>query len=121
MSVNNEKVKDVKTIEQIIQKCRKSNQKHVKVVFGTIEKVSLHPTYGVPQMHFDQLNVIAHHLHQMKGHECHNCTDPTGMKCVAHVKKAKSAQRFTRRVLQQRQDWDAWQQAEYKMHDDYEK
>ena len=109
--MNDEKVKDIKAIEQIIKKYRKSNQKHVKVVFGTIEKVSLHPTYGVPQMHFDQLNVIAHHLHQMKGHECHNCTHPTGMKCVTHVKKAKSAQRFTRRVLQQRQDWDAWKQA----------
>ena len=72
-------------------------------------------------MHFDQLNVIAHHLHQMKGQEFPNCTDQKGMKCVAHVKKVKSAQRFTRRILQQRQDWDTWQQAEYKMYDDYEK
>ena len=58
-------------------------------------------------MYFDQLNVIAHHLHQMKGHECQGCNDKTGMNCVAHVKKSKSAQRFTRRVLQQRQDWEA--------------
>ena len=47
----------------------------------------------------------------MKGYECQNCNDKTGMNYVAHVKKAKSAKRFKRRVLQKRQDWEAWQQA----------
>ena len=108
LKVNGEDISDVKNVEKIIRRSRKNGDTHVVVVFGTIGKVPLHPTYGVPQMHFDQLNVIAHHLHQMKGYECQHCTDRTGMKCEAHVNKAKSAQRFTRRVLQQRQDWEAW-------------
>ena len=121
LTINGEMIKDVKTVEQIIRTGKKSGKKDITVVFGTMDKISLHPSHGVPQMHFDQLNVVAHHLHQMKGYECNDCTDKTGMKCEAHIKKAKSAKRFTRRVLQQRQDWEAWQKAEYKMHDDYEK
>ena len=54
LKVNGEEVKDVKTVEKIIKKCRKSADIYIRVVFGTIDKVPLHPTHGVPQIHFDQ-------------------------------------------------------------------
>ena len=40
--MNDEDVKDVKTRDQIIKKCRKSDKKYVKVVFETIENSKRH-------------------------------------------------------------------------------
>ena len=101
--MNDEDVKDVKTIEQIIKKCRKNDKKHVKVVFGTIDKVSLHPSYGVPQMNFDQLNVVRHHIHQIKGLKCQHYANGNGISCTRLFIKANATKHFTK-ILQQRQD-----------------
>ena len=68
LSINGIPIKQKSDVTYLIKKSRKLKATDVKVIFGTIDKIPLHPSYGVPQMHFDQLNVVAHHLHQMKGY-----------------------------------------------------
>ena len=73
LKVNDVPVSTISEVEKIINKMRQHNKNTVTITFGTIEKVPIHPSYGVPQIHFDQLNVIAHHLHELKGHPLSDC------------------------------------------------
>jgi hypothetical protein len=45
-----------------IREARIARKEHVTVTFGRPQKSSM-TSDGIPQLHFDQLNVIAHHLH----------------------------------------------------------
>ena len=38
----------------------------ITLKMGTIQKLAMHPDNGVPIMYFNQLNMIAHHLRQIK-------------------------------------------------------
>ena len=38
----------------------------IEVGFATIQKSSMHPQLGIPQLYHDQLNVIGEHLWQLK-------------------------------------------------------
>ena len=119
---------------------------NITIVFGTIQKVNLHPDNGIPMMYFDQLNTIGQHLHDMKYNT--NLTEPhpttphqpkaTVTACISHVLQAlhtktplktlrgflpKSKQRstkLTRRKLQKLDNWQTWQASEWKQLQQYE-
>ena len=120
LKVNDVPVSTISEVEKIINKMRQHNKNTVTITFGTIEKVPIHPSYGVPQIHFDQLNVIAHHLHELKGHPLSDCNNEHFNICIPKINKVESTPRFTRRYLKQQKDWNEWLNAEFKQHDDYE-
>jgi hypothetical protein len=51
-----------------IREARIARKEHVTVTFGRPQKSSM-TSDGIPQSHFDQLNVIAHHLHAIRSGE----------------------------------------------------
>ena len=120
LTVDGKHVSTILDVENAVKEAQTKQVATIDIDFGTIDKVPLHPSYGVPQLHFDQLNVIAHHLHDMNGFTCPDCTNADATSCPQVIAKAASSPRFTRRILQQHQDWNMWEKAEYKMHDDYE-
>ena len=58
----------IKSEEDVIQFFCQQPQSHatVAIKMGTIQKIAMHPDDGVPIMYFDQLNMIARHLRQIK-------------------------------------------------------
>ena len=58
----------IKSKEDVIQFFSQQPQSHatVTIKMGTVQKIAMHPDDWVPIMYFDQLNVIAHHLRQIK-------------------------------------------------------
>jgi hypothetical protein len=66
ISIENELVKTKQDIIQTIQKFRNQNKNSITIQFATIDKQSIHPQMGLPQLYHDQLNVIAEHLWALK-------------------------------------------------------
>ena len=120
LKVNDVPVTTIPEVEQIIKNMRINKESKVTIIFGTVDKVPIHPSYGVPQIHFDQLNVIANHLHELKGNQLPDCNNGHTSTSIPTISKAQSTPRFTRRFLKQQKDWDEWLNAEFKQHDDYE-
>ena len=62
-SANEMPVKLLQEIHQALKASKLLNKlKDVKVTFSTIDQQSIHPQHGVPQMYYDQLQVIAQHI-----------------------------------------------------------
>jgi hypothetical protein len=57
---------EVTTEADIIAFFAANTEKQVTLRLGTIEKQAMHPDDGVPIMYFDQLNMIAQHLREIK-------------------------------------------------------
>ena len=134
----------VSTVEDICTSITKTQDLHkdVVVVFGIIEKASLHPQNGTPLVYFDQLQHIGMHLHEMKQNAWwskeesadatrdyvnqFNMSDDVG---TTHTlspilpKNKMTQHKLTRRKLQllPPDEWQQWQQSEYLQLDQYEK
>ena len=71
-------------------------------------------------MHHDQLNIIATHLSDMKEEDnMSTLAYQTYLNnCLPSIKTlhSKKARKLTRRILKSQNDWSAWQQSEYKHH-----
>ena len=68
---------------------------------------NLHTAQGLPQIHFDQLQALAHHLNCIKYGDDYNFNedqdqDATVMKAIA---EGIVPHKFTRQILKQREDW----------------
>lgn len=74
----------------------------------------MHSIFGVPQLHHNQLNIIALHLQETKTdigqHRDINKNDSN----IPHIHK------ITRRILKERDDWSKLQGAEFQQLDQYE-
>jgi hypothetical protein len=82
---------------------------------------------GIPQLHFDQLHAIAHHLHVLKHGDDHNLWGDTSDWPVLDEETVHQAivddqvpAKFTRRQLKTRQDWQVWKEAEWKQLHSYQ-
>lgn len=84
---------------------------------------------GIPQLHFDQLHMLAHHLHVLRyGKDNNLWADPKSLppieEAVIHQALASEeidlSAKYSRKQLKRRKDWDLWQQGEFKQHDNYE-
>jgi hypothetical protein len=81
----------------------------------------------IPQLHFDQLHAIAHHLHVIRYGEDYNLwTDTTTWPDVDEetihqaIVDDQVAVKFTRRQLKPRSDWQTWKESEWKQLDSYQ-
>jgi hypothetical protein len=99
------------------------------MLFATDRSFGIHPHHGIPQLYFDQLNVIAKHLHDIK-HEDNSIirslqlsgNTPTDTDTVEQMNTdtPEGGQFFTKKELQKRPDWKEWQDSIYKMLDQYQ-
>ena len=131
ISIENELVKTKQDIIQTIQKFRNQNKDSITIQFATIDKQSIHPQMGLPQLYHDQLNVIAEHLWALKNlpewsenvknaieSNSINISDKT-MKRLA-INKITKQKKLTRRILKQQDDWNDWRLSEFKQLDQYQ-
>jgi hypothetical protein len=66
--VDGEEITTPQDLTLKIREARIARKEHVTVTFGRLQKSSM-TSDGIPQLHFDQLNVIAHHLHAIRSGE----------------------------------------------------
>jgi hypothetical protein len=135
LSIEGESITNKHDIRRIIAHAKATNKQTVNCIFATIQYHSLHPTEGLLMLYYDHLKVIAQHLHpkpsQTPTHtstptidddadtsthpldaHIHNIDDP-------HINPNDIGQFFRLNQLKKRPDWQQWQQARYKMLDDY--
>ena len=124
-------IANVQDIEKAVKICRAKKDKEIDVYFATIDKIAMHPQKGTPQLYHDQLNIIGKHLweiqYDIRSHE-HN--DPAiflvnkdkklNRKIPRKKKSKKKKKGFTRKELQQRDDWNEWIMSEWKQLNQYE-
>ena len=142
--VNNVKVQKIEDVERTIEalkgtlseKARKDQI--VKLEFMTVHKVSIHPQKGIPQIYYDQLNIIAAHQLEMKENASIviNSENVSDMETkweakirqlskeddtfnIVEQKSAKVVEKLTRRILMKRDDWNEWQASEAKQLNQY--
>jgi hypothetical protein len=96
-----------------------------------ITKTYTPPHQGIPQLYFDQLNVIAQHLQTSKQeHQTSNTSISDTIRQLhndphnTHISTAPSmeeptSQSFTLSQLKKRDNWPEWKQSRYKMLDQY--
>ena len=145
--VNNIAIYNKKSIERIIKTAREVNPNEpIQITFASIKQQSMHPQFGVPHLHHDQMNLIASHLWELRHkpewdiEATESIITPYVLNKDSTVKaKHKSKVKFlyshptinqmssnikipkklTRRYLLQQDDWDQWQQSEFKQLDQY--
>ena len=61
-AINDVPVDNLLQIKQSIEALLKLKLKDIKVTFSTIDRQSMHPQYGIPQIYHDQLGIVAQHI-----------------------------------------------------------
>ena len=72
---------------------------NITIEFRRIDKIPFDPSYFVPQLHSDQLNISIHHLCQINGHIYNDCTHNDVSVYPQIIVKAKSSLRYSWRIL----------------------
>ena len=140
LSVNDIPVNNLSDITELIKKAQDFGNP-IDVVFGTMEKHSLHPQHGTPLVYFDQLQLIGKHLHDIKENawwereqsldvldnyfDKFSIPHTDAIRSLSPIlpKNRTSTHKLTRRKLQNLPafEWSEWQQSEYLQLDQYEK
>ena len=102
-------------LQQLILTSRNNNEKLANITFSTVEKQSMHPVHGVPQLDHEQLNIIANHLDELRA----TINDERCTKDLDNIDPV--VKKLTRRALKVGDDWNLWEQAEFQQLDNYEK
>ena len=147
-SVNGKPVATITEFETEVAAARKSAKLEAEVGFATIQKSSMHPQLGVPQLYHDQLNVIGEHLWQLRNDPEWRADVEEALPILEVMKKdtlsdlssadkaaledlilkanavkkpisIKQQKKLTRRILKQLPDWEDWKQSEFKQLDQY--
>jgi len=72
MEINGKMVKSIQDVIRTVEHLKlqmewnKRKYKVVTLLFKTVEKISVHPQRSIPQMHYNQLNVVARHQLELK-------------------------------------------------------
>jgi len=72
MCIDDTIISTIAHIQQYIPQARKQGMKVLHFYFSTLHNHALHPKAGVPQLTFDQLNIIAKHLTDLKHDTVHS-------------------------------------------------
>ena len=147
-SVSGKPVATIAEYEAAIAAARMKADIEVEVGFATIQKSSMHPQLGIPQLYHDQLNIIGEHLWQLKNDPEWREDVEEALPILEVMKKdtlselssedkaalenlifkanavqkpisLKQQKKLTRRILKQLPDWDEWKQSEFKQLDQY--
>ena len=134
LEVQGTKVHSEKELETAIAKARKEKLFKLTVTFGTEKRYGIHPVDGNLQLHFDQLNAFAKHVHesdkayreqlrmtqtdtvQQPPATVRSTKDPQQISVTSNPDLGKS---FTKKQLLQRPDWQAWRESQWKQLDQY--
>ena len=104
-----------------IRLTRKANKEHVTITFSR-PQMSAMTSDGIPQLHFDQLNVIAHHLHpietgedQWNQRENTRCTGDNDAYAWPQeaVIKGLAIPKLSRNKLKDTEKWPKWREQEW--------
>jgi hypothetical protein len=123
---NKQEIKNIDDLKVAIQQKRKQGQLKVTCCFATDRSFGIHPHHGIPQLYFDQLNIIAKHLKSINQDEqstIWSLQQPSSndtMSAPQTTDNPDAGQFFTKKELQKCQDWNEWQQSIYKMLDQYQ-
>ena len=122
-AINGEMIDTIAQLQTQIREIRNNRAPHCSITIAYEDIGNLHTTQGLPQMHFDQLQTVAHHLNCIKYGDDYNLyedqdEDAIVMKAIA---EGIIPRKFTRRVLKQRDDWHTWEQSEWKQLSSYQK
>ena len=147
-SVNGKPIATITEFEAEVAEARKNAKIEVEVGFATIQRSSMHPQLGVPQLYHDQLNVIGEHLWQLQNDPEWredvedalpilevmkkdtlselSSEDKAALEDLIFKAKAvkkplslKQQKKLTRRILKQLPDWEDWKHSEFKQLDQY--
>ena len=139
LKFNDFAVQTQEDLEHAIQQTRLRKMLKAKLIIATDKSYGVHPMEGILQIHFDQLNVIAKHLEDIKREEAtHKMTNlPNPSTATIRVTDAEAtmdpppapppamppedelAQSFTKKQLMKRADWPEWQQGIHKQLNQY--
>jgi deoxyuridine 5'-triphosphate nucleotidohydrolase len=143
--VNDRHIDNIADVKEEIAKSRSSDHPHITVTFAIIDTVPIHAEKGLPQLFFDQLNVIGKHLFDLKHDPAYNekyatilghDDPPTDLpeddsKLLDNLKSlivhkvestdlAKKRGKLSRRILMECSDWEDWEKSEHKQLDQYD-
>ena len=115
-------------VSEKIRVARQANKEHVTITFGR-PQMSATTSEGIPQMHFDQLNVVAHHLHTMKTQEDQwnqlentwltgdndaNVWPPISAEAITEAAtKGLAMPKLSRKKLKDAETWPKWRKQEW--------
>ena len=66
--MNDELIRNDNDVIKAVENARRNQQKNIHIVFGSLVGFAMSGE-GVPTLQADQLNVIAHHLHEINTKE----------------------------------------------------
>jgi hypothetical protein len=126
--VNGEQVTTPQDLTDKIRAARITHQEHIDITFGRPQRSAM-TSDGIPQLHFDQLNVIAHHLHAIKtgedqwqqkenikrtGDDDAYAWPPISAEAIDEaVIKGLAIPKLSRRKLKDTEKWPRWRQQEW--------
>ena len=145
-SINSVAIKTIDDVVHTVERFKKETasqkpaERKIEIQFSMLEKVSIHSEKGVPQMYYDQLNVIAKHHLELKekaqmileyktASDEHDedwestirmMSNESSDKNIVKQKNAKVVEKLTRKLLMERDDWDDWRKSEAKQLDQYQ-
>ena len=121
----------------IIKEAKKYKVNTLQFTFSTEKFVSFNPQEGIPQLHYDQMNVIAANHHTARtGEKYWQSVDTVTPNITPNISKtavpglndkhrpytweAKLEEKLTHGRLMRRDDWKDWEQSEFLQLDQYE-
>ena len=143
--INETNVHSIDDVQQAIKQCRERGDKTLKLHFAIIDTIAIHTEKGLPQLFFDQLNVVSKHLFELRTDPAYNesfakiigldrlnddeLTEENKQileelhDLIAHnidsTELTKRRTKLSRRKLKECSDWDDWFKSEHKQLDQY--
>ena len=116
LSVDDKLISNLSDVTTYIEQARHQRKSHLTLTVATEERVPVHTDNGTPQLFFDQLNILAAYLQEIKFDETildHDLETPI-LNLIKVKHKSKGMAQFTRKQLKQRDDWNDWISSEHK-------
>jgi hypothetical protein len=125
-AIDGEYMDTIEDIRRTVATLKDSKRTDCKITIAHHEVSQPLTASGIPQLHFDQLHAIAHHLHGMKYGDDHDLWGDYGSfpkmdEATIHQALIDElvAAKFTGRQLLCREDWQVWKEAEWKQLNSY--
>lgn len=124
LTIQDQPIYNTGHIEEAVATARRQGLMKLQVVFSTDQSYGIHPMEGIPQLYFDQLNVIAQHLQQQPTIKLTNAipnanTIPPTTQEQSQNPDPDRGKFFKLKDLKQRPDWPQWRQSRFAMLDQY--
>ena len=122
LRMDDKSVSSISEVQAIIDDARAKRKPTLILTMATEERVPVHVDSGTPQLFFDQLNILAAYLQEIKFNETfldHDLETPL-LNLIKVKKKPKGMAQFSRKQLKQRDDWNDWCKSEHKQLDLYD-